>query len=174
MKYGAECSVGTWSGDRWYDYPLNQFEVLPTLRPALYPDGDDCWILNEDFSIRVKDNVYTIKAGFDFDGASIPRRFWNIVGHPMGVRKMVAAMIHDAAYASHIITRKEADKLFMQLLKAYCVGLSVTLSCYTAVAAFGWTMYPKTDLEIIQYSRFVSKCKVKQDDTGKWTKVEDE
>ena len=39
--------------------------------------------------------TFTIPKGYEFDGASIPRVFWRIVGANTDNRFIVAAMVHD-------------------------------------------------------------------------------
>lgn len=45
--------------------------------------------------------VFTIKAGFDFDGASINRLFWRIIGSKEDIRFKIAALIHDILCINH-------------------------------------------------------------------------
>ena len=59
-----------------------------------------------------------ICAGFAFDGASIPRVGWSLLGlHPMSPRVQASALIHDACYAAELTTRREADDLFAWCLR---------------------------------------------------------
>jgi hypothetical protein len=75
----------------------------------------------------------TVPAGFLTDAASIPkvlRVFINQWG-----KHARAALIHDYLYTIHYIPRKEADRLFLELmlntgvnkLKAYCMYWAVRL-----------------------------------------------
>lgn len=55
----------------------------------------------------------TVPKGFVFDGASIPRIAWSIIGGPFGPYADAAAL-HDCAYRMSDIamTRLEADRMF--------------------------------------------------------------
>lgn len=50
---------------------------------------------------KSKTYVFTIKAGFDFDGASINRLFWRIIGSKEDIRFKIAALIHDILCINH-------------------------------------------------------------------------
>ena len=60
---------------------------------------------------------FKILSGFKFDGASIPRAAWRLVGHPWG-RYAPAALLHDILYDSEYLSREEADKALRDLIKA--------------------------------------------------------
>lgn len=62
-----------------------------------------------------------IDAGFEWDGASIPRLLWEEIGPPFAPSVMAASMVHDYLYGhgkKSGYTRKQADKLFKKLLLA--------------------------------------------------------
>lgn len=44
---------------------------------------------------------FTIPKGYCYDGASIPRAFWRVVGSPMDNRFLIAALIHDVLCENH-------------------------------------------------------------------------
>ena len=56
-----------------------------------------------------------VPAGFEFDGASIPRFFWRVVtpGRPWLLR---ASCIHDFMYERALYTKRRADKIFKEIL----------------------------------------------------------
>lgn len=62
----------------------------------------------------------TVPAGFESDGASVPRFFWRLVFPPGDSQALRAAIIHDWIYRRHPAgwSRKEADELFRSLLVA--------------------------------------------------------
>jgi hypothetical protein len=158
MNYGKDCCIGNFTVDNglWADSPRPKFDVLAVQRPTLYPDGSDCWIYERDFHLRIHLSVYTIRQTFDYDGASIPKWVWPTIGHPMGVRKQVAAGMHDGFYASNIIGRHEADDLFLELLEAFEESWACRNKCWAAVRTCGWYMYPKTDAEKTKYAKLVT------------------
>ena len=64
----------------------------------------------------------TVRAGFTFDGASIPRALWRLCGHPLEVPRVAAALAHDWLYAAHVCDRETADAIYKALMLA--VGIS--------------------------------------------------
>jgi hypothetical protein len=177
MNYGPDkdiCICNRLLDGTFLDYPRPYWLAMPSMRPSRYPDGDDCWYLETDFHIRIKDRIFTIKKGFDFDGASIPKKVWSIIGHPMQMWILLAALPHDGWYASNLISRKEADNLFLEIIQAcdratplqkeWKVSKSLEEyarwkrrnECYAAVYAFGGSVYPKSYDDLIKYRAFVS------------------
>ncbi len=72
--------------------------------------------LLEDFSYENNQFKITVKKGFIFDGASVPRFFWRVVGHPFSYALIRAALVHDVMYASEYFKREVADELFSEML----------------------------------------------------------
>ena len=61
---------------------------------------------------------FTVPAGFESDGASVPRLFWRLVFPPTDTRALRAAVIHDYIYRMQPEgwDRRMADDLFFRLL----------------------------------------------------------
>ena len=61
---------------------------------------------------------FTVPAGFESDGASVPRIFWRLVFPPTDTRALRAAVIHDYIYRQQPEgwDRRMADDLFFRLL----------------------------------------------------------
>lgn len=89
-----------------------------------------------------------VPKGFKYDGASIPRVLWSLVGmRPDGLNR-AAALVHDWCYVNGgivttdtcddlTLTKKDADRLFRDLLiKANAKKLRTKLA-YIAVRWFG-------------------------------------
>jgi hypothetical protein len=143
------------------------------MRPARYPDMDDCWILEEDFYLRIQDEILFIKKGFDFDGASIPKWAWTLIGHPMEMWILLAALPHDGFYASNCVKQRKADWLFLEIIQACDRATPLDArwrvtklveeeqrwarrnKCWTAVRAAGGFVYPKTAEELAKYKELV-------------------
>ena len=88
------------------------------------------------------DITIEIPKRYMFDGASIPRPFWRVVGSPWGPYRDAAA-VHDYLYSDgHLeypeVTRKQADQYFHQIMIQ--VGISKVLAAimYRAVRVGGW------------------------------------
>jgi len=127
------------------------------------------WLLKEEWSfgliLRAQD--YIIPAGFIFDGASIPRIFWNILS-PTGYL-FLAGLIHDFIYKySFLYTRnvypdgdigriykerynqKGADYIFEDLANKISMDSKIfTRASLLALRGFGsftWNRYRKENL----------------------------
>ena len=64
----------------------------------------------------------TIRAGFEFDGCSIPRSLWRLCGHPCEVPRVAAALAHDFLYRTHLCERDMADAIFRQICADVGIG----------------------------------------------------
>jgi hypothetical protein len=85
-----------------------------------------------------------ISAPFKWDGASISRFFWRVVGSPFQPKFMVPSMVHDKIYGDGEdsgFTRKEADELFKKLLMANGVKKALAETMYTGVRIGGRSHY---------------------------------
>ena len=65
--------------------------------------------------------LITVPKGFITDGASIPQMFWGLGLSPWGDYSK-SAVLHDWMYASQIVTRLEADNIFLESMDA--LGIS--------------------------------------------------
>lgn len=88
-----------------------------------------------------KQFVITVYDGFDYDGASIPKALWSIIGCPMGELYSSAACIHDALYASRLLDRKLCDKIFHEAMLSSGVDRALAKKMYLAVRTFGESSY---------------------------------
>ena len=83
------------------------------------------WILTEDWKYNIEGEEYVIPAGFQFDGASIPK-FLRSFFSPVGVL-MIGGLVHDYAYKYKTLlkknkkdtmgdlTQKRADEIFRDI-----------------------------------------------------------
>jgi hypothetical protein len=97
----------------------------------------------------------TVKEGFIYDSASIPRIFWSLIGSPFSGKYRMAALIHDALYATQLTTREEADDIFYNIMVNEGVSVWKAKLMYTAVLAFGSSVYNKSSEEIVKSREFV-------------------
>ncbi|NMD88461.1 DUF1353 domain-containing protein [Victivallis vadensis] len=81
----------------------------------------------------------TIPAGFESDGASVPRFFWQLVFPPGDSKALHAAFVHDYIYRTHPAgwTRADADKAFRELLIAGGIPARRANLAYYGVRWFG-------------------------------------
>jgi len=160
MKYGTDCCIVHWVDGKWVDSKKPWYLDMPKLQSFLYADGSDGWLLLADFAFRVGNEVVFVKAGFDFDATSIPRICWTLIGHPLGVRKQIAGLIHDGLYASNRKPRHESDGIFLGILDACDNNWLVRNECWAAVRAFGGFVYPKSAEELKKYEALVEVIKL--------------
>lgn len=120
------------------------------------PVSEKEYLLNEHFIIRINDLEFVIFKGFVFDGASIPRFAWSIIGlAPVGPH-LAAACLHDFLYENRghipedkgsvkfndkltklVFTRKQTDELFRDVLRVSCLSSFRVWAMYNAVRVFG-------------------------------------
>ena len=103
----------------------------------------------------------TIKRGMHTDGASIPQIFWSIIGSPLMGKYVGSALIHDGLYASKILTRKQSDKLFEQMMKDNNVGVVRRKLMYAAVRLGGWASWNAYTEEFCENARRFIDVRVK-------------
>ena len=84
-----------------------------------------------------------VPAGFESDGASVPRFLWASVTPAIDHRTIRGAIVHDYLYRRTPAgwTRKEADELFYDLIREDGLGWWASQKAYWGVRLFGWTAY---------------------------------
>ena len=117
--------------------------------------GENSWKLLEDYTLATDKYEVTVKKGFDFDGASIPRILWSVVGSPMEGNYVPGAVIHDGLYASQKVSKTEADNIFLDLMKQSKVGYIKRTSMYLAVKMFGGKDWKKANEYKDEYANYV-------------------
>jgi hypothetical protein len=89
----------------------------------------------EEVTVIIDGESITIPAGFEFDGASIPRIFWRVEA-PIDGRYITAFCVHDWCYSSHCVGRKKADTILYSLLREAGMGWIKARTIYRAVRLF--------------------------------------
>ena len=111
-------------------------------------DGLIEYKLIEGFQYYRTDNpkdILTVPVGFLTNGASIPRLFWSIVP-PTGTKKnrvFQPAILHDYLYETGEVSRKDADKIFLEAMKAMKVNWFIRYIFYWCVRLFARSHYNK-------------------------------
>ena len=116
--------------------------------------NEKVFILSEDKTVESLGYSVTVKKGFDFDGASIPKLLWSIYGSPLNGNYVVASLIHDGLYASQKVSKSISDRIFLDIMKQSNVGYIKRTSMYLAVSVFGgkdWKEASKYKDEYINY-----------------------
>ena len=80
---------------------------------------------------------------FIYDGASIPRFLWSVVGHPFG-KYAPAAVLHDYLYTYHKYPRRTVDKIFLEAMCVIGVKGWRRRIMYAAVRLFGHRGYKRS------------------------------
>ena len=118
---------------------------------------EDVFILLEDVTVEALRYRIRVKKGFDFNGASIPQALWSVYGNPLSGKFRIAALVHDALYASQKLPREVADAIFLDLMKQHEVGYSKRQTMYYAVRSAGWYSWKQlTKEEIETYKEFIN------------------
>jgi hypothetical protein len=112
--------------------------------PAEHPKKREWYRLVRDYHLKYDDIDVIIPRGFEWDGATIPRIAWSIIGyHSMG-KMAEPSLIHDYIYVfkglipgQRKISRKECDKLFREHLIAVGVPKRAANRIYRIVRIFG-------------------------------------
>ena len=109
---------------------------------------DDTVRLREDVSFAVVNLCgvtlsIDVPKGFICDGASIPRIFWSITGHPLSGGPLRAAIVHDhlCVQSTTRAERRFADTVFYWVLEQCCVPYWRRVTLFVAVrlyATFVW------------------------------------
>lgn len=124
------------------------------VKVKLLPNGKA--MLLEDFFYENDKIKVTAKAGFVFDGASIPKFFWRVVGHPFSYKLLRSAVIHDIIYATEYFSRSYCDDLFEEMLDYAGVSEIVEHSMYFAVRVGGGDVWKEhTEKGIMDALKFI-------------------
>ena len=138
---------------------------LPKLRAA----GDGTTrILVRDFSVRLSlfplpftlfspAIIISIRSGFRTDGASIPVPLRRFIGNPFDTVRLIAAVCHDAIYATHIVPRIVADIIYyLALRECSHMPRAYAFAEYLALRAGGKDAWnEKTPKSIAENRKFV-------------------
>ena len=116
---------------------------------------DNLFILSKDKTVESLGYSITVKKGFDFDGASIPKWLWSIYGSPLNGDYVVASLIHDGLYASQKLSKSVSDKIFLDVMKQSSVGYIKRTSMYLAVTMFGGKDWKEASEYRDEYTNYV-------------------
>lgn len=83
---------------------------------------------------------FSIPAGYEYDGASIPKMFWGLIGEPDDTQFLEAALVHDFMYEKRM-NRQLADGAFLHYLKKEGVWSVKAKLMWAAVRIGGFSFY---------------------------------
>lgn len=95
------------------------------------------------------------KGGFLTDAASIPRFLWRVIGSPFTGKYTSSAILHDLLFATHIIPKVDADKLFLEMLEVEGVIWWKRTLMYYGVKWFGASSWNKDEKTIEENKKYV-------------------
>ena len=133
---------------------------LPKLRAA----GDGTRILVKDYAKTLRlvpilpfAVTISIRAGFRTDGASIPVPMRRFIGNPFDTVRLIAAVLHDALYLSHLLPRIVADFIYyLALRQCSHMPRAYAFAEYLALRAGGKAAWnEKTPSDIAEGRRLV-------------------
>jgi hypothetical protein len=105
-----------------------------------------------DDSVSVGGLIIPIPKGFKFDGASIPKAFWQLIGTPFDPDFIDAARTHDYCFLTRCVGFKMANIQFYEDLKHAGVSAWKRQAMYQAVnSMFGRRYYRKDDVEGLKH-----------------------
>ena len=90
--------------------------------------------------LRFIDSVgqqWRVPAGFESDGASIPRVFWPLFGSPFGREYRIAALVHDYYCEKRIALSSRTHRVFFEGCVASGLPKRDSWLAYWAVRSFG-------------------------------------
>lgn len=121
---------------------------MPTFLQRCYlaiADASNQWVTVGPlvYSSQVAERTITVASGFETDLASIPRSFHWLI--PVNGKHRLAAIIHDWLYAKapEWCTRKLADQVLLEAMKALGESWWRRTAMYSAVRAGGWLYWRK-------------------------------
>ncbi len=84
------------------------------------------WEIVDDYTYRGASFHITVEASFVYNGASIPRMFWRVIGPPMAGKYAHATLLHDWLYRNKgymrgdtwvSISRERADEVMLEVMR---------------------------------------------------------
>ena len=108
--------------------------------PPMLRDTQGCYRLISPLFAMVEGTCYVVPQQFRFDGASIPRALWGVIGHPYLPNHVRPAALHDWMVrqpVTHPLSSTQAHDLFYHALRAEGVHPVRARLMWLAVRWFG-------------------------------------
>lgn len=97
--------------------------------------------LYEPFAFSIDDDDFKVLPGFWWDGASIPRALWSVVGDPWDEDITPGALIHDILYGSHWFSQRKADDILFKVNKLNDMGWLKNHTVWATLRVCGHVAY---------------------------------
>lgn len=114
---------------------------LPNIKISMDEELDK-FITLEPLTYEIMGDVFTVHENFIYDGASIPRIFWTLIGGPFHPDFQKAACLHDFMYR-YTLGREKADYYFYLILKYVGVNPVKAWLMFKYVSWLGWIPYKR-------------------------------
>ncbi|MDD2241140.1 MAG: DUF1353 domain-containing protein [Kiritimatiellae bacterium] len=125
--------------------------------PPVSPRPDSQWQLTAPYiGPAISGSVTIIIPKFYTDGASIPRFAWRVIGHPLQLPLLSAAILHDAEYCAELHPRATCDRRFLEAMQLLGVNWLKRNTIYAAVRCFGATIWNRHTPATIATARTVA------------------
>jgi hypothetical protein len=123
----------------------------------------DCIALKADWFFTVDTLNIWLPVGYFYDGASIPRIFWEIIGSPFEPDFWAAALAHDWIYLTHCLPRATADEIFRQFLIMAGVSSWRARIMWAAVRTGGYFAWKNRVTDVEELARMKSGINARPD-----------
>ena len=114
-----------------------QYDNLPTVEVREHEEDERGNVFT--LLCPISHSGLIVPAGFESDGASVPRLLWGVVFPRDDRRALFGAIVHDFIYRTHPDgwTRADADETFLYLLQQGGVSYVRRIRAYIGVRCFG-------------------------------------
>lgn len=116
--------------------------------PAEYHFKGAGYQLRADFYYKGGGHEVWVPSRFIFDGASIPEIGWSKISTPFNPKIMHAAVVHDWVYYNHQMSRKEADRLFVEMMKESGFDWGKRVVVQGVLSAFGGAFWKNSAQDV--------------------------
>lgn len=116
------------------------------MKVEIYNTSNDGKVIEllEPIPFAIKGREYVVPQGYRSNGFSCPRFLWGILSPAIDPNSLVASIIHDWIFDTHVLTRAQADRYFRKrLIEDGFPRWKAELS-YIGVRVFGGSHYSKS------------------------------
>ena len=114
-------------------------KVYPKIEFIESGESSNFFRLTEGLTYEWEGNIFTVPAGFESDGASVPEFLWDTVSPRVDPRTLAGAIGHDFLYRETPPgwTRKMADEFFYDCIRLHGLSFWRSWKAYWGVRLFG-------------------------------------
>ena len=121
------------------------------LKPIIETDSTKYKAVYEllaDYKVEYCNKEILIPQFFQYDGASIPRLAWPIIGSPYNPKLMEAAIVHDWLFYVHILNRNDTNRNFYNMLLNAGMNKRKAKIMWISVQYFGYCRWANDELDL--------------------------